>query len=250
MHESHRTTTSTLDRLPDVATLDADRADRFGTFLTVEAAADLASGRSSGRTFPARRALVGVAAASVLAGGLFAANAVVGGPGPADVPAAVAIEHTDGWTKITILDPTAAPSEIEAELEAAGIDARIQVLDVDATGTVQVHGGSVYTKTGGPDLDDWEVNFIGAHSFSLLGHAHAGPGDLTGVEVDLGDDAHLPTTPEAKADVDRWTNDYFAALEQAGVRVDHALAEPGFVGHSTVSIRDGADVDLVLYAQP
>lgn len=119
----HRTTV--LEPLADITTLDGDRADRFGTFLTVEAAADAATARSAVRP-PRRRVFAGVAAAGLLAGGLLAVNAVVGGPGPAAVEPAVAIEQADGWTTISITDPGATPAEIEAALDAVGIDARIE----------------------------------------------------------------------------------------------------------------------------
>lgn len=113
--------------------LDPQRTAELRTFLTVEAAADVAhaAGRPDGR----RRFALAAVATLVLGGGLFLANALVGGPGPADVSAAVAIEAApDGWTTVRLVDVDADPQAVVDQLEAAGIPATIDQLDFTSRG--------------------------------------------------------------------------------------------------------------------
>lgn len=253
MHD-HRTTV--LEPLADITTLDGDRADRFGTFLTVEAAADAASARSGVRS-PRRRAVAGVAAAGLLAGGLLAVNAVVGGPGPASVDPAVAIEQADGWTTISITDPGASPSEIEAALEAVGIDTRIEAAGAHSVplrpgpdgattaahpGVVSVFGAQIVTA--GPD--DHRA-FYSVTSFGT--DAAPGDGGLTGLSLDfaIGDSpiwsdgqtiSTIPVAEGQRPEVD--LTPFEASLTDLGVRVGGDLPD------GTVSIKDGADVSVVL----
>jgi hypothetical protein len=253
MHDSH---TTVLDPLPDVTTLDGDRANRFGTFLTVEAAAGVASTRSAHRS-PRRRALAGVAAAGVLAGGLLAVNAVVGGPGPAAVDPAVAIEQANGWTTISITDPDATPAEIEAALEAVGIDARVEQANRHAgpfapapgtdgngsKGVVSFLGASIVTV--GPD--DHRA-FYAVESFG-----GDEPGALTGVSLDFavgenplwtGEETitTVPVAPGEEPVIDMGA--FEGSMGEFGLKVGGDLPD------GTISIKDGADVKVVLSTLP
>lgn len=251
MHE-HRTTV--LDPLPDITTLDGDRADRFGTFLTVEAAADAASMRSAHRS-PRRRAVAGIAAAGVLAAGLLAVTSVVGGPGPATVQAAVAIEQANGWTTISITDPDASPAQIEAALEAVGIETRI------ATGGGHQLGEVQWDPVGeGQEPHEGTVSFFGAtvvtdgpddHRafYSVESFADTEPGGLSGVSLDFAVGDHtlwtdgqtistVPVEPGEQPVADLGPLE--ASMGELGVKVGGDLP-PG-----TVSIKDGADVKVVL----
>lgn len=251
MHQHH---TTTLDPLPDVTTLDGDRADRFGTFLTVEAAADAATMRSAHRS-PRRRIAVGTVAAGALAAGLIAVTGVVGGPGPAAVSPAVAIEQADGWTTISITDPTASPTQIAAALEAAGIEASVSpdepihlLPGQDAApdpGPISFFGAGVTID--GDGTDDEPRGYYSVTSF-----ADAEPGDLSAVSLDFAlsdhevwsDGATIETIPvgpgeQPVADLGPFED----AMGELGVKVGGDLPD------GTVSIQDGADVTVVLSAR-
>lgn len=232
---------TTLLALPDVPTLDPERTDQVGTFLTIEAAADGAAPvpvlTRPGGSPVGRRVVGGIAAALVLGGALFAANGIVGGPGPAAVPAAVAIEHADGWTTIEILDPQASPTEIEAALDAAGIDARV---DVDQTLLTSTPPGS------GPPL---RVRASGSTSYSVATYGSVDPGELSGVKVEFPPDTviALPTMvpalgagqPTNEAEIEAWDVAYRASLEPIGIRISGP-------DDTIVSVRDGSAVTIVL----
>lgn len=124
-------------------TLDVERTAQLRTFLTVEAAADAARTPSVGLLGTGRRrVLVGAAAALLLGGSLFAADAIVGAPGPAGVASAVEITQEDGWTTVRLLDLDADPDDVVAQLEAAAIPVRRVPVPVtmgpDGTRTVTV----------------------------------------------------------------------------------------------------------------
>ncbi len=232
---------TTLVALPDVPTLDPERTDHVGTFLTIEAAADVAAtapdlDRLGGS--PVRRRLVGGIAASVVLGGaLFASNGIVGGPGPAEVPAAVAIEHADGWTTIEILDPQASPTQIEAALDAAGIDARVEV---DPTVLTSTPPGS------GPPV---RLRASGSTSYRVTTYGAVGPGALSGVTVEFPPGTVIalhpmgpalgPDQPTNEAEIEAWDDAYRAALEPIGIRISGP-------DDTIVSIRDGSAVTIVL----
>lgn len=261
MDHTH-TTTYVLDPLPDTTTLDGDHADRFGTFLAIEAAADAATARTGTHRITARRVVGGALAAGILAGGLIVANGVVGGPGPVAVDPAVAIEQADGWTTISILDPDAKPAEIEAALDAAGLDARVQHGDGNGAPAPLVDGNGNAVAPSGP------VSFYGLelstdvagtddHSafYAVADFGGTRPGALTGFGVDfvLPDDFQLeaadgtlsldPAPPLGSEPEPASTVDFDEALGKLGVKVGGDLPK------GTVSVRDGADVGIVLYTR-
>lgn len=213
-HTSHTSPTST-------PVLDPERTAQLRTFLTVEAAADVARQRTAaGRPAGRHRLALAVLAAMVLGGGLFLANALVGGPGPADVPAAVAIEAApDGWTTVRLVDIDADPQAVVDQLEAAGIPAAIDRLDV-ATST-------------GPDGEVMVSSYRGgdepAAGAVVIGAATDGDGApaIAGLSV-----SHAGAQPVA-APADGSPPD----LESQGIR---------FGTDGSVSIRSGAGNTVVV----
>lgn len=125
------------------STLDPERAQQMRDFLLdeVRQAPAVVPTAARSRAVPAtgRRVLVGIGAASIIGAGLFGLNAVVGGPGPASVDQAVAIETEGGWTTIRVKDPDATPEAVLAQLEAAGIAARIEEVPIDPSGVAVVY---------------------------------------------------------------------------------------------------------------
>lgn len=136
------------------STLVAERTDQVRTFLTVEAAADVASVPPS----PVRRRLVaGTVAALLLAGGLVAATSI-GGP----APSAVAYETVDGWTTIRLVDAEADPEAVVQELVAAGFDAERRDPEV-----LQSGGGQVFSVIAPFDHPDTFEGPVAGLSFEL-----------------------------------------------------------------------------------
>jgi hypothetical protein len=123
-------------------TLDDARHAQLRSYLIreVSPAADIAP---TPRRHAHRRPLLATGVATVLAAaGLTIGAVFTAGPtGTPAAEAAVAIEHQDGWTTIRLLDVNADPDAVLAQLQSAGIDARIDTHDnvyTDArdTGTV------------------------------------------------------------------------------------------------------------------
>lgn len=202
------------------AVLDPERTAQLRTFLTVEAAADVAHHRVGAGRPAGRRFALAALAALVLGGGLFLANALVGGPGPADVPAAVAIEAApDGWTTVRLVDIDADPQAVVDQLEAAGIPATIDRLDV-------------VTSTG-PDGEVMISSYRGDDEPTagavVIGAATDGDGSpaIAGLSV-----AHAGSQPVA-APADGAAPD----LERQGIR---------FGTDGSVSIRSGAGNTVVV----
>lgn len=237
---------------PSTATLDPDRTERLRAFLTTEAAADLASapGPVARARRPRRRLAVGVVAALALGGVAFAATAVVDGPGPTrSAPAlALAIERSDGWTTIRLRDPDATPEAVIAELGAAGIDARVEVVDLtpDASGVVDLPIGAQIEVEDGDDpgtahggwLSTLGTSTVGIYSFDSVG-----AGGMAGLSVDVPalEGAPLPSFAD---DAEATFDSHARALEDAGVRIELGPSAPG-----GASIRDGAEVEVVVYAE-
>jgi hypothetical protein len=239
-------------------TLDRERTDLLRTFLTVEAAADVASVAPSwphGR----RRWVAGIAAAFLLGTGMFAANAVAGGPGPAPVRSAnaLSIESNDGWTTVRIEDIDADPQAVLDELHAAGIKAGLDHLTVGADGhTVTVGSGAgtagvvgmVGSRHGDRGLVGLSVSLpagveppaipAGAGTSAIGGSSSAGvvassgdsgdSGGAGGPSAQVSGDA--PPAPAGDQD----------QFESLGVR---------FGADGSVSIRNGSDNRVVVYVQ-
>ena len=156
------TSSPTDHRSPgSTAVLDHDRTAQVRMFLTVEAAADVASGGSTATSWASgrRRLAVGVVAAVVLGGALFTANALVGGPGVARTPQVVAITEDDGWTTVRITDIDADPQAVVDQLEAAGISAHVSKIPASEDGGPVTIGngtsggaafGTFHARSGGP----------------------------------------------------------------------------------------------------
>jgi hypothetical protein len=108
-------------------TLDRARRDRLHTFLVEEARRSPAEMPTTRHT-AARRTILAAGAAVVVAGGVLALG-TTGRGGPAPEPAgAVSIVEEDGWVRISLRDPEASAASIVAEIEAAGIAGRAEVL--------------------------------------------------------------------------------------------------------------------------
>ena len=207
-------------------TLDRDRTDQIRTFLAVTAAADMATTSANGphrASSTRRRRLVGgVAAALVLGGGLFAANAVIGGPGPARTPRAVAVESNGGWTTIRLLDAQADPQAVVDQLEAAGIDARA-VDAAHAAEAMEAQGFSIgFTRDHIRD----DGTPAGPHHTSL---SVSLPDPLPSIDHDL----------QGAAFEHAFTN----ILEENGVRLGGTSAED-----TSVSIRTGSGRTVLVIA--
>ena len=172
---------------------------------------------------------------------------------PAAVDPAVAIEQSDGWTNISILNPDASPAEIEAALEAAGVEARVVTAEdqapfsaVPGNSTVRAYGLGL--STDGSTTDDGHRSTYRVSTFDA-----AESGDLTalGVDFDLPKDFEFPdqgTVSNDPADGSsagdhRNLDALDAAMADLGLKVGGDLPD------DTVSIRDGADVEILLYAK-
>lgn len=111
-------------------TLDDERHAQLRSYLIREIgpAADVAP---TPRRHAHRRPLLVTGVAAVLAAaGLTIGAVFTGGPtGTPAAEAAVAIEHEEGWTTIRLLDVNADPDAVLAQLQSAGIDARIGTED-------------------------------------------------------------------------------------------------------------------------
>jgi hypothetical protein len=111
-------------------TLDDARHAQLRSYLIreVSPAADIAP---TPRRQNHRRPLLATGVATVLAAaGLTIGAVFTAGPtGTPAAEAAVAIEHQDGWTTIRLLDVNADPDAVLAQLQSAGIDARIDTHD-------------------------------------------------------------------------------------------------------------------------
>jgi hypothetical protein len=195
-----------------------------------------------------RRALLGVAAAILLAVGVFAATTFIGGP--AGSPAAVAFEPTgDGWTRITLKDVAANPDEVVAELKAKGYDVTTRTISSASDGAITFEGASDSASSGvvvignegqGTDrkvgLAVEAVDSDGTqHSSYTLPDVNAPAIPPTdGSTAIAGDSLEGTGTPpaDAKAVVE-------AAFEKHGIRFD--AADP-----STIEIRDGSDARIVV----
>jgi hypothetical protein len=247
------TNPQTLDErlaVTDLDTLDDARLDRIGVHLAVTAAADVAATNATTAAAPARpaasrtrRVLGGVALAAILGGGIFGANAILGGPGLARTPAAVAvaIEQQDGWTTIRILDPEASPATIEAQLRAAGLRVRTETVDLTPDANGEVHladGATIMPGASGATAGESSFGLMGPREFSVATYGSAGPGELFGVSVTF---PEMPTLAAPKLDGSaNWdTDEYVAQLDDVGIRLPKMLGPE-------VSIRNGADVDIVL----
>ncbi len=201
-------------------TLDTDRTDQLRTFLVTEAAADAASSSSPAHRPHRVRLVVGIAAAVLLAGAITVGTSL-GGPG-AERADAVAIEQADGWTTVRLIDIDADPQAVVDELQAAGIDARVG----DAT--------EVGLGPDGADLTDgsFGVGMVSATPQTDTpgfepGDGATGTATVTGA-LPVGDGVEL----------EDGTGEPDELLEAAGIRF-------GDVGE--ISIRDGADVRVVVY---
>jgi hypothetical protein len=117
-------------------TLGPDRLQQLRTFLTTEAAADLATSTATDGARSPRHSLVathrrlalGVALALTLGGAMVASTVR-----PDGADAALAITTQSGWTTVRLLDIDADPQAVVDELVAAGIDARVARLDGGTT---------------------------------------------------------------------------------------------------------------------
>lgn len=212
-------------------TLDDQRTDQLRTFLTVEAAADAASGLRSTPARRGRRLVGGIAAAAVLGGGLFAVASVAGGPssGPVAVQSAnaVAIESAEpGWTRISIADIDADPDAVVAELQAAGIAAERRPLGMtrDDQGRVTLESMEEQAPTGG--------------GFTMVGLGSAGDQGFAGLTISAPDadpsPLHADLSPEeAEVELDA----YLAAL---GARAD---------ADGSIEVRNDADVTVIVLTE-
>lgn len=173
-------------------TLDVERTAQLRTFLTVEAAADAARTPSVGLLSTGRRrVLVGAAAALLLGGSLFAADAIVGAPGPAGVASAVEIIQKDGWSTVRLLDLDADPDDVVAQLEAAAIPVKrvpvpvtvgpdgtrtVTVEDMNAAAGMPTGDGATVTVYAGATGGVGERGLV-ALSVSRVGPIDGGGGD-------------------------------------------------------------------------
>lgn len=219
-----------------VPTLDHQRTDELRTFLTVEAAADLASRRRSAPARRGRRHLVGgIVAAAVMGAGLFAAAAIAGGPGsgPASVETAhaVAIEPAaPGWTKLSIEDIDADPDAVVAELQRAGIDARREALAIERD------------EEGRLTLDSFDTSQLDRQQdgggFSIVGLGEAGDEGLRGLTVSA------PGAGPAPLSQDLGGDQIDAAMEAYTERIGAKMGPDG-----SVEIRNDADVTVIVLTE-
>lgn len=249
------TSPPTSDHLTRSATavLDDDRTAQLRTFLTVEAAADLASGRSAATSwaFGRRRLAVGMVAAVVLGGALFTANALVGGPGPARTPQAVAISTDDGWTSVRITDINADPQAVVDQLQAAGISAHVEELPVSGDGPVTIGNGS----SGGAAFGTFQAQTGEAGEHGLAGLSVSMPKSAAPHPPSADDRASTRTSTNSSGSVESKDGTFRVEtnggspgedpraemqqeLEKQGVRMDD---------DGTVSIRNGSGNSVVVY---
>lgn len=242
-------------------TLDEERTEQLRTFLTVEAAADVAAASAplrSGR----RRLALGALTAVLLAGGLLASTTIIGSPGASRADA-VAIQEDDGWINIRIVDVDADPEAVVDELRAAGIDARVgepgeagvvagpgaggegitglsvETADGNGVGMVSVGpGGALPVPDGGPpievpsgvDPDDPSITAPAVTTVDAVeatGEVSGSTGVIAGSDTTSDGDVALPA-PDISED-----------LDASGVR---------FEDDGSISIRAGADVTVLVFS--
>ncbi len=212
-------------------TLDPERTDRLRTFLVVEAASSAAAATPARRSPAVRRSLAAGAAGAVLvAGGLVVASASAGDgparPGPAAEGRAapsseatpstaldletIALTRADGWTTVSLTDIDADPDAVVADLQAAGFTVERRSLAVVDDGA-----GGRWVEVEGGDGDDPQV----------AGIVTAASGGVVGLSA---------TLPEGEL---------LASLDDSDSLV--RFGEDG-----SVSIRDGADVTLLVLTEP
>lgn len=226
------------------------RAIRLRSFLTDEARQSLRAAPShtaerSGPTPNAgRRLVVCFGVVAVLGAALFGVNALVGGPGPMSVPQAVAIESSQGWTTVRLLDEDADPTAVLAQLTDAGIPARISRVDLDRPTVHEVDGGTM--ALGGPGdrqllgLSVWTPDL-----WQLLGTDEDTSSVViySSMVVSFHPDAAIPdlpgTDPEIVSAIERARREMAEALDHEGVRIER---------DGSVSFRTGSDAQVVVLA--
>ncbi len=218
-------------------TLDHQRIDQLRTFLTVEAAADVAARRAPTAHRGRRRLLGGVVAATALGVGLFAAAAIGGGPrsGPASVQTAHAVsieQAAPGWTKVTIADVDADPDAVVAELQAAGIDARRETLPVERD------------EQGRLLLRSFDRAGEDGHGFSMVGLADtgsAGEGGLAGLTVEAPDADPSPLDDLTGASSEQIEAEFQAYLQGLGAKMgaDGSIEVRNDAGLTVVVLTEG-----------
>lgn len=243
------------------STLDPERAQQMRSFLLDEVrhSPAVAPSAARSRSVPStgRRVLVGIGAASMIGAGLFGVNAVVGGPGPAAVDQAVAIETEGAWTTIRLKDPDATPEAVLAQLEAAGIAARIEEVPTDPSDSVVGYMNSGLSFTSGPATPSSE----GAAGQVVL--PAAGEGGLVALTVSLPDslqaftngDAMIGVVPndEIPDGVDLPNGDASTGNDDQLQRLEERWAElrSGSVrldGDGAISLRTDTEAEVVVVA--
>lgn len=246
--------------LPTI-TLDDERTDQLRTFLTVEAAADLAAGTGARRASVRsdwRRLALGALAAVLLGGALLASTTIVGSPGASRADA-VAIEEAAGWINIRIVDVDADPEAVVDELRAAGIDA--EVSDPAEAGMVAAGPGAGAAASGSTGLSVETPDGNGAGMVSV------GPDAAPPLEVDPGIDPEDPSiTAPAVTTVDAVeatgevtgstgaigegdvTTEGDPALPPPDIDTDLAASGVRFEADGSISIRAGAEVTVLVFA--
>lgn len=227
-------------------TLDPERTDQMRTFIVVEAASSTALASPARRPVGVRRtALAGAAAAALAAGGLVVVattdaptgsdRATAADPtdpgrtGPPPAPGdlrTIAVERSDGWTTVRLVDIDADPDAVVADLVAAGFAAERGILDVsdDALGQRTVSAG------------DGESEIP---TFIAVTPGEAGDGGLVGLSVHLPADGYLASPPDA--DGMKYLFGPTEDVTEGAVR---------FGADRTVSLRTGSDVSLVVLTTP
>jgi hypothetical protein len=216
------------------STLDADRLDRLRTFLVVEAASDLAASRAP------RRRHAGATVGRLAAGGLAVAVAVAAlvahdasdtSPARQADAAAVTITEQSGWTTIGLRDPDASATDVIAELEAAGIDARALPEGADPWGSAPLEGGMVGIATDA-GLEVQRGGTVDVGTITQINVEYTEPAGVTSPDAGQADGADVAPTPESAAD-------RAAYMDAIGVRTN---ADAG-----TVSIRQAGDHEVLLF---
>lgn len=207
---------------------------------------EVSSSRPSdvGRLRRRPRVLVGAAATAAVAAVLAGVLTTV--PGGAPPAAAVAIDEEGGWTTVRIVDPDAAPEAVLAELEAAGIDARIERID-------RPDGPAIGTL---PDGGDFAVIGFDGDDTGLIGITidvaavlpDPDPSEPSPPKTITEGSATVPaesTTPDHGGDASTRPGEPMDGLD--GPPIAEALEDAGVrIQGDSVSIRHGSDVELVL----
>lgn len=206
-------------------TLDPERTAQLRTFLTVEAAADVArTDAATALRHPGRRLALGALATVVVAAGLVVGATVLewstGGGRRAE---ALAIEREGDWTTIRIADIDADPDAVLTELRAAGFDARHEPLVVERSGP------------NGEQITIHPNERPGHTSVGVASTGESGQQGLAGLTVELPEgEGPLFGSPPPGGGMP-------AIDDDAGVRMDP---------DGTVSIRRGAKVTVVVMTEP